>query len=326
MIRVRDSFPKLSYLPIISNSRDSDTDLCDVIDFNTPSVSQSFDENVLLVDPKSFKPPDTLSKKDDENIPTIEPIVKISSLTPLKKIYKNNAIAIAKTNVKEQHITVKNKRKKNTIKKIDSCKELEFLDIPLKNSIMPYDRSGDGKVYSRKTCPFHKHEPAMKIFDDDIEKYLTDNLRASISLEQKLIKLPLQNASKKYDKVKSKITSAKKIKGYTSPRKKLKYYSDNVIDLTASEIGKIAFKEDDILNKQHELESDFLISDFKFSLNKKSRKETKTVTKEVKTVSSFPKFQSGIKILSDELKIKCPELQKHLSIPKTREKLIDESK
>lgn len=317
MIRVRDSFQKSSYLPIIPNSRDSETDLYDIIDFNDLCISQSFDENVLLVDPKSFKAPDISPKRHDENTSNIEPIVKISPPTPLKKICKNDAVAIAKTNAEEQHITVKNTC---TINKVDSCKESESLNILSKNSIIPYDGSGDGKVYSKKTCPFHKHEPAVKIFDDDIEKYLTDDPRTSMLSEQKLIKLPLQNAFKKYDKIKSKITSAKnkKIKEITSPRTELEYYPDNVIDLTASEIGKIEFKEDDILDKQRTLKS----------LSKKSRKETKA-TMDIKIASSFPKSfqsQSGIKTSSDKLKTKCPKLQKYLNIPKTREKFIDESK
>lgn len=329
MIRVRDSFPKSSYLPIISTLHDSETDLCDIADFNAPRTSQGFDENVPLVAQRSSKAADIFPKKDDENTrPNIEPIVKISPPTPLKKISKSNAVTIAKIDAEEQHVIVENKC---TIKKVDSCKESESLDVPFKNSIMPYDGSGDGKVYSRKTCPFHKHEPAIKIFDDDIEKYLRDDPRTSVSSNQKLIKLPLlQSTSNKYDKIKSKIFPAKnqKIKEITSPRKKLEYYPDNVIDLTANEIAKIELKEDNILDKQRNLRSDSLASDFKFSLSKKSRKEERNA-KDIKTASSFSKSfqpQNKIKTSSDKLITKCPKLQKYSNIPKIRESFIDESK
>ncbi|XP_072745821.1 uncharacterized protein [Anoplolepis gracilipes] len=332
LIRVRDSFPKLSYLPIIPTLHDSETDFCDIVDFNAPSTSQGFDENVLLIDPKSFKTSDISSKRDDDNTyPNIEPIVKVSPPTPLKKISKNDAVTITKTNAEKEHIIVKNK----CMIKVNSCKEAfleEFLNVPSKTSIIPYDESdGDGKVYSKKTCPFHKHGPAIKIFDDDIEKYLRDDPR-DVSSNQKLIKLPLlKNTSNKYDKIKRKITSAKnkKIKDITSSRKKLESYpDDDFADLTANEIAKIEFKENNILDKQCNLRSDFLKSDLKFSPDKKSRKEKKTA-KDTKIASLCPKSfqpQSEIKTSSDKLIIKCPKLQKYLNIPKTQEKFIDESK
>lgn len=328
MIRVRDSFPKSSYLPIIPTLNDSETDLCNIIDFNAPYTSQGFDENVLLVDPKSFKVTDISPKIDDENTrPNIEPIVKISPPTPLKKRLKHDAVTITKTNT-EEHIIIKNKC---TIKEEDSYEEPEALDVSSKNSIMPYDGSGDGKVYSKKTCPFHKHEPAIKIFDDDIRKYLRDDPRASMSSDQKLIKLPLlQNASNKYDKIKGKIASVKNktIKEITLADRKLKCYPDNVnVDLTEKEIAKIEFKEDNVLDKQRNFRPDFFVSDFKVSLSKKSRKGRK-ITKDIK-IASFPKsFQSknDIKTSSDKLITKCPKLQNNLNIPKTEEKFIDESK
>lgn len=314
MTRVSDSFPKLSYLPIIPTLHDSETSLD--IDFNASFTSQDFDENVLFVDPKFFK----MTERHNENThPNIEPVVKISPPTPLKKISKNDTVTIAK-DAEEQHIIVKNKR---TIKKVDSCKGSE-INVPSKNFIMPYDGSRDGKVYSKKTCPIHKHESAIKIFDDDIEKYLRDDPRA-ISSNQKLIKLPsLQNASNKYDKIENKITSAKnkKIKEITPLQKKLE---DNTIELTANKITKIDFKDDTILNKQCNLTSDFLTSNYKFPLSKISKKEEKT-TKNMKI--TFPKsFQSQSKIETSSDKLtKCPKLQKYVNNPKTREKPIDESK
>lgn len=318
MIKVRDSFPK-SYLPIISTLHDSDTDPCDIVDFNPPRTSQGFDENVPLVDQKSSKATDIPPKKDGETTrPTVEPIVKISPPTPLKRISKNDAVTIAKTNAEEERVIVEDKC---TIKKVDSCKESEFLDVPTKNSIMPYDGSGDRKVYSRKTCPLHKYDPPIKIFDDDIEKYLRDDPRASTLSDRKLIKLPLlPNVSNKYDKIKSKVTPAKnqRIKGITSPRKKLEYHPDNVIDLTANEIAKIELKEDNVLEKQRNLRSDF-----KFYLGKKSRDEKRNA-KDVKIASSFQ--PQRIKTSSDKLITKYPKLQKYSNIPKTRERFIDESK
>lgn len=325
MIRVRDSSPKSSYLPIIPILHDSEIDLCNIVDFNAPCTSQGFDENVLLVDPKSFKAIDISPKRDDENTrPNIEPIVKISPPTPLKKRLKNDAVMIAKTNI-EEHIIIKNKC---TIKKEDLYEELESLDVSSKNSIMPCDGSGDGKVYSKKMCPFHKHEPAIKIFDDDIEKYLKDDPRASIlSSDQKVIKLPLlQNVSNKYDKIKSQITSVKN-KKIILPGKKLKCYQDNInVDLNEKEITKTKFEEDNILNKQRNCRSDFLTSDLKFSLSKKPRKDKK-ITKDMKIASSPKSFQSKNSIkTSDKLLTTCPKLQKYLNIPKTEELFIDESK
>lgn len=322
MIRVRASFPKSSYLPIIPTLHDSEIGFCNIVDFNAPCTSQGFDENVLLVDPKSFKATDISPKRDDENTrPNIEPVVKISPPTPLKKRLKNDAVA--NTNI-EEHIIIKNKC---TIKEEDLYEKSESLDVSSKNSIMPYDGSGDGKVYSKKTCPFHKHEPTIKIFDDDIEKYLKDDPRASISSGQKLIKLPLlQNASNKYNKIKSQ-TSVKN-KEIILPEKKLKCYQDNVnVDLTEKEITKTKFKEDNILDKQRNCRPDFLISDLKFSLSKKPKKGKK-IAKDMK-IASFPKsFQpkNDIKTSSDKLITKCPKLQKYLNIPKTEEIFIDESK
>ncbi|KAL6427063.1 hypothetical protein ACFW04_009323 [Cataglyphis niger] len=203
LIRVRDSFQK-SYLPIISTLHDSDTDPCDIVDFDPPRTCQGFDENVPLVDQKSSRTTDIPPKKDGETTrPTVEPIVKISPPTPLKRISENDAVTIAKANAEGERVIVEDKC---TIKKVDSCKESELLDVPSKNSIVPYDGSGHRKVYSKKTCPFHKYEPPIKIFDDDIEKYLRDDPRASTLSARKSIKLPqLPNVSNKYEKIKNQI-------------------------------------------------------------------------------------------------------------------------
>ncbi|XP_014467413.1 PREDICTED: uncharacterized protein LOC106740664 [Dinoponera quadriceps] len=111
-------------------------------------------------------------------------------------------------------------------------KLVRSLDAPSKNSIMPHDGSGDGKVYSKKTCPFHRHEPAVKIFDDDIEKYLIDDPRASVSPNQRLSELPLPREAPKYRKTKGKINAVKKIKAITYPPKKLDHQPDDIMNLT----------------------------------------------------------------------------------------------
>jgi len=249
LIRVRDPFPKSSYLPIVPILRDFETDLRDIVDLNDSSVPQGSDENVLLVDLKSFETPGekksplqevSSSRKNNESVLSNakEPIVKISPPTPLKKP-KNNAVTIARTNVEEHGLFAT--RNKSTIKKVDLYKESESLDVPSKNSIIPHDGLRDGRVYSKRTCPFHRYEPAVKIFDDDIERYLTEDPRISVAWEEKLPQV--QDASK-YDKDKNRITSvkSKKIKRIIVPQKELEYYPDNAIDLTASGTAEDEFK------------------------------------------------------------------------------------
>lgn len=317
MIRVRDLFPNLSYLPIIPNLRDSETNFCDIADLNTSSSLQGFDKNVLLVDSKfsSPKASDTsLLKQSNAKIRSYtEPIVKISPPTPLKKSPKTESVAI--TEIVEEHMltAVKNKLTKE---KVNPCEELESFDIPSKNSIMPHDGLGNGKVYSKKTCPFHKHEPAVKIFDDDIEKYLSDDPRASMLLEQKWNKLPLLPKTSN-SLSKSKRTSAKnrKIKKNDFPQKGLEYYPDNVIDLAATEIAKIKSKtkENDTLNKHRSLKSDVLIPNLKFSVDKESL---------------FPKLyhsQDRIILESDKSIAKSSKSQKYLRAFRIQENFINKS-
>nr|XP_012225433.1 PREDICTED: uncharacterized protein LOC105673961 [Linepithema humile] len=186
---------------------------------------------------------------------------------------------------------------------------------------MPHDGLGNGKVYSKRTCPFHKHEPAVKIFDDDIEKYLSDDPRASVLLEQKLNKLPLLPNASKHNKIKNKITSAKneKIEMNAFSRKELEYYSDNVIDLTAREIIKVKSKtkENDALNKQRNLKSDVLIPNLKLSIGKRSIKEKNSLK-----IASFPKLyhsQNRIKIGSDKSIAKSLKSHKYTVDARTSE-------
>jgi len=331
LIRVRDPFPKSSYLPIVPILRDFETGLRDIVDLNDSSVPQGSDENILLVDPKSSKTPEekksplqevSSSKRNNESILSNakEPIVKISPPTPLKKPRKNDAVTIARTNAEEQHGLFAT-RNKSTIKKVDLYKESESLDVPSKNSIIPHDGLRDGRVYSKRTCPFHRYEPAVKIFDDDIERYLTEDPRISMAWEEKLPQV--QDASK-YDKDKNKITSvkSKKIKRIIVPRKELEYYPDNAIDLTASRTAEDEFKikKNDTLDKQYNFKSDVRTSrKFKFSLDKKSMKEKKI--KNLK-ISSFPEsFQSQNKIKTTSGKI----LNKsNLQAPEIRKQFVNE--
>lgn len=324
MIRVRNSFSKSSYLPIIPILRDFETDLRDVVDFNASPVPQGFDENVLLVNPKFSEAPDISSRRDNENVfsNAREPIVKISPPTPLKKLPKNDAVTIDRINAKEQHalFAIQNK---SAIKKADSSKESESLDVPSKNSIIPHDGSRDGRVYSKRTCPFHRYEPAVKIFDDDIERYLMEDPRASMSPGEKLNKLLYVQNTSKYNKNKNRITSieSKKMKRITVPQKKLEYYPDNAIDLTASGIAQVESKDkkNDILNKQRNFRSDIRISNLKFSLGKKSMKERKTMKgQKIALFTESFQLQNKVKTISGKVINKSsnsqvPEMQVKLN-------------
>lgn len=299
--------------------RDFETDIRDIID---SSIPRSFDENVLLVNPKFSEAADISSTRDNESFISREPIVKISPPTP-KKPSKNNAITITRTNAEEQH-TIQNK---STIKKVDLYKEPKSLDVSSKNSIIPHDGSRNGRIYSKKTCPFHRYEPVVKIFDDDIERYLMEDPRANVSLGEKLNKLPYVQDASKYDKDKNRITSveSKKIRKVTVPQKALEYYLDNTVDLTTSGTTEIKSKnkKNYILDKQYNFRSDVYTSKFKFSSGKKSTKEIKSVDN-LKIASSLPKsFQSQnrVKRTSDKVINQSSNLQ-NLEI---REKLIDKS-
>lgn len=327
MIRVRDSFSKSSYLPIIPILRDFETSLRDIVDFNASPVPQGFDENVLLVDPKSSEAPDISSKRDNESVPfnAREPIVKISPPTPLKKLSKNDAVTIDRMNVEEQNalFTIQNK---SAIKKTNLYKESESLHVPSKISIIPHDGSRDGRVYSKRTCPFHRHEPAVKIFDDNIERYLMEDPRASMSPGEKLNKLPHMQNTSKYNKDKKRITSveSKKMKRIIVPQKELEYYPDNAIDLTANGIVEVESKDkkNDILDKQRNFRSDIRMSNLKFSLGKKSMKDRKTM-KDPK-IALFPELfqpQNKVKTILGKIINKSSNSQ----VSEMQEKLINES-
>ncbi|XP_028046037.2 uncharacterized protein LOC105837384 [Monomorium pharaonis] len=326
LIRVRNSFPKSSYLPIIPILRDFETSLRDIIDFNDSYVLQGFkDENVLLVDSKSSETPlDVSSRRRNESVLSNakEPMVKIYPPTPLKKPPKNDAVTNVRTNAGGQHVSFAIQNK-STIKKVDSYKESESLDVPFKNSIIPHDGSGDGRVYSKKTCPFHRYEPEVKIFDDDIERYLTEEPTASVSSGEKLNKLPHFPDASKYDKDQNRATSikSKKIKRITVPPKKLENYPDNTIDLAASKIVEAKSEDKNkILDKQYNLRTDVRTSKLKFNFNGKKSAKKRT---SMKTASSFLKsFQSQnrVKAISDKVINKS-----NLQTPEIREKLINKS-
>lgn len=330
LVRVRHSFPKSSYFPIISELSDSETDFRDIVDFsNLISASRSFDENVPLLDSKSSFPeaPDVFSRGGNgrDTRPNAEPIVKISPPTPLKTLPKDNAITITRTNAEEERehaiLVAENK---STIKKVILLGDSKSLDAPAKNSITPHDGFADRRVYSKGTCPFHKYEPAVKIFDDDIEKYLRDDPRASVWPEQNLNKLPILRDVSKYNRIKSKITFAKtkRTKKVNFSRNK-RYYPDNAADLTKISRIESGNKENGMSDKEHDFKSDIFIADLNFSLGKKLTKRRKTA-KNLK-IASFPKLfqpETGIKATLDKLLTKS---QEYLQAPKIHEKLVNKS-
>lgn len=327
MIRVRERYPKSSYLPIIPILRDFETGLRDIVNFlhnNDSSVPRGFDESVFLVDPKSSEMADLSTRRNNENVPpdAREPIVKVSPPTPLKKPPKNYAVTSA--GGQRAYFPIQNK---STIKKADSYRESEFLDVLPKNSITPHDGSRDGRVYSKRTCPFHRHEPAVKIFDDDIERYLTEDPRASVSPGEKLNKLPRVRDASKYDKDKNRRTSAgsEKTKGVTVPRKGVECRAGDVIDLIASEIAKkIEFKDKkNKIDKQHDVISDVRMSELELSRGKGSTK-VKEIANGPKIVSPFPEsFQPQNRVRATSGKVM--NKSRNSQAPEIRGKLINES-
>lgn len=332
MVRVRDSFPILSCLPVAPNSRYSETVFRDIVDSDASSA-RGFDESVPLVEPTLSCPkaPD-ISLGNDNGIarPNAEPIVKICPPTPLKRPSKSGAIT--GTDAEEQRACVVAERK-TAIKGASSYDESQSPDAPSKNSIMPHDGSGDGKVYSKETCPFHRHEPAVKIFDDDIEIYLIDDPRASVSPNQKFSEWPLPRATPKYRGTEGKITSANKIRAVTSPQKKLEYQPDDM-DLTASEITSGEFKDNEndapynkreIKLRKFDSQSDILssASDLKIA----SYKESKTANKS-KIMTLLPElFQSRNKIKATlgKLMMKSRKTREYPETCKIQDKLIDKA-
>jgi len=162
-------------------------------------------------------------------------------------------------------------------------------------------------------------EGCTQIFDDDIERYLTEDPRVSVAWEEKL---PQVQDTSKYDKDKNRITSvkSKKIKRIIVPRKELEYNPDNAIDLTASGAeDKFKIKKNDVLDKQYNFKSDVRTSKFKFSLDENSMKEKKI--KNLK-ISSFPKsFRSQNKVKTTSGKI----LNKsNLQTPEIRKEFVNE--
>lgn len=334
MVRVRDSSPILSYLPVAPNFRYSETVFRDIVDSDASSA-RGFDENVPLVDPGASSPkaPD-ISLGTDNGIvrPNTEPIVKISPPTPLKRPPKSDAITIDGTGAEEQLTCVVAERK-TAIKRESSHDESRALDAPpSQNSIMPHDGSGDRMVYSKKTCPFHRHEPAVKIFDDDIEKYLIDDPRASVSPNQKLSELPLpRETPPKYRRTEGKITSAKKIKTVTFPQKKLQRRPDDITDLTANEIasGESRDNGNDAPYNQRkdklkplDSRSAVLPSDLKFVTNKEEKS-----AKDSKITTLFPRLsQTGSKIEAFGKLIKrTPKTRKYPEPPAIQDELIDKA-
>jgi len=326
LVKVRDPFPKSSHFPVVSNLRDSG--LRDVVDLDALFASGSFDENVSLVDSASSSPrmPD-IFREDDR--PSVEPIVKIFPPTPLKTLAKDNAIAIVKPEEERASVAVENK---STTKKVILQRDSKSADASTKNSIMPHDGSGDRRMYSKGTCPFHRYEPAVKIFDDDIEKYLRDDPRASVSfkMEQKFnIELPLLKNVSKRNGIESKTISGtnQKIRRITFSRNK-GYYPDKIVDSITTETkkrlrlkSKSGNKENKIPDQSRDiaLKSDTRKSDLNFSLSRESTKSEKIV-KDLKT-APFPKsLQSRVGAMLDR---SITRSQKRTEVRKTQEKLAN---
>lgn len=334
LIRVRHSFPKLSFFPNVSNC--AAAGLRDTVDSNVSPV-RVIEEKIPLVNSKSllFNTPDVSSVENGENVqPNLEPIVKISPPTPLKRPMKNNVAAIVDTSTKEQYVSVVAENK-FAARRASSYVKSQFHDIPSENSVVSHDGSGNGKVYSKSACPFHRYEPAVKIFDDNIEKYLIDDPRAASALPNKKFNELPRNTSNKYGRTENEVTSvkSKKIQKVAFPRDASMHRSDNVADLTADEVASVEFKdeENNTLNKQRNFESEIrnsqsniITPNLRFPDNKKSRKQGEAA-KDLKVITSFPRLQirNGDETISDGLITKS---QKYSRTCKIRDGLIEGSK
>lgn len=278
LTRVRDSFSKLPYLPVIPNSRDSDTDFRNFVDSNA-FFARGFDENVLVVESSKFfiveEPVISLKATDGNHCSAAEPTVRILPPTPLKSLPKNDAATIVETNVEKQYAD------RSATKREALREESESLGAPAKSSIATRNRvSGDRRVYSKGTCPFHRYEPAIKIFDDDIEKYLTDDPRTSVPdpKSSELLSLPDVRRIETNDKS-GKGNSVERI--VSSREKSERRPNMSVIDLaTACEAPSVEVRDKgNDTSKRYNFEaealgtpSDSLMPDAQFSLDKKSRK------------------------------------------------------
>jgi len=321
LVKVRDPFPKSSDFPVVPNLRDSG--LRDAVDLDVLFASGSFrDENVSLVDSTASSPGASDIFREGDR-PSVEPIVKIFPPTPLKTLAKDNAIAIARPEEERAFVAAENK---SAIKKVVLQRDSKSLDAPTKNSIIPHDGSGDRRMYSKGTCPFHRYESAVKIFDDDIERYLRDDPRASISLkmEQKFnVELPLLKDVRKRNGIKSETTSGKnrKTRRITFSRNE-RYHPDNAVDSTAIRTLKSKFgnKENKVPDRSHDLKSDTRKSNLNFCLGEESRKSGKIV-RDLKT-APFPKsLQSRIGGIGAMLDRSIT--RKRSETRKTREKLVN---
>lgn len=336
LVRVRDSFPILSYLSVGPNVRYSETVFRDIVDSDASSA-RGFDENVPLVDPGLSSPttPD-ISLGNDNGVarPNTEPIVKICPPTPLKRPPKSDTTVITETEAEERRTCVVAEGK-TTIKRASSYDESRFSDAPSKNSIMPHDGSGDGKVYSKKTCPFHRHEAAVKIFDDDIEKYLIDDPRASVSPNPKLSELLLPRQTPKYHKTEGTRASFKKIRTFALPGKRSKYRPEDDMGLIANQISGDVSKDDGnvaLCNKREiksgniHSQSDILslpLSDLTFV----STKESKTTDRSGVSML-FPELSQPRKKIGATLGKLIASSRKIRRYPETveiRDKLVEEA-
>lgn len=285
------------------------------------SFSQSFDDNVPLKDhERLFAEVQNVSlKANDNNVQSnAEPILKISPPTPLKESPKNRTTVLANMNIQKDDASIASEDK-SMMKSIHSCKFLESSDALSKDSIISHNKLRENKIYPKKTCPLHKYEPVVKIFDDNIEKYLKEPSE-SILREKKLHRLPLLQNTLKCVKNKGGIAFAesKKVKRITHSEEKLRYHSDDLFDLDVKEISNV-----ESINKENDVS--YIPTNVKYLVDKESRKDENRI-KDRKIKSALPElYQSTyrIKKTQDELMTKS---LKHVKIPEIQNKFIDNSR
>lgn len=260
---------------------------------------------------------------------TSEPIVKISPPTPLKK--QTHAVSnAAETQKKEQRVLVavgNTSAIKSTDVKIP-CEDSKFHHLSPNNSITSHNKSHNERIYSKETCPHHRHKTAIKIFDDNIEKYLRDDPR--IALPERKDQLPQLRDAFKYNQVKSEVTSAKKIKRVIFPRRK--HRPDDVIDLIANKITKVESKDkqtDTAERDRRNVRSDVLTSDLELFAGKKSTRKETNLAKDAKMKSALPKLVQPPNRAKSELSkliTRSPKSQKlSLHVFEIRDERVDNS-
>lgn len=325
--RVRDPFTTLFSFPVIPNSRDFETSFRDIANFTAPQGS--FDENVPLADSKSARSKDSeISPGKDNDVQMSiksEPIVKISPPTPLKK--QTHAVSnVVEAQKEEQSVLV---AVENTfaIKSADLREDSKFHRLSPNTSVTSHNKSRSGRIYSKETCPHHRHETAIKIFDDNIEKYLRNDPRTALPERKDAHQLPQLRDAFKYDQVGSEVTSAKRIKRVTIPRRR-EHHLDDVIDLIANKTTKVESKDkrnDTAERERRNVRSDVPTSDLELFVGKKST----NLARDAKMKSALPELvqpSNKAKSESGKLITTSPKSQKlSLHAFEIRDERVDNS-